>query len=311
MRGEIMGVWSETWREIWSKLARHPEYGDDLFPDLYRELVPEPSPPDEPPAPQELTDEGELTRPEDIEARDAYRRAFAVYEQERAKYEEAVGGGQMSRRAVRTALRAQIKTEADAVAALEAAYNVISSYDDEPYRNQYFQLVEAFLQKYSLRYDLRHPFTLHPTLPGVFAQLIRELKTYTKRDNHLHQLMQEFEDALRDLRDGPSPARMKTCLQKQFNLLEGIGQKCPGVTANTLGDICGQVTFWPHATLKEALKKLYGFRSNYPGLGHAGNPGSVLRDIEMRDLVAVSVVLAGFAPYLTDQINSDRVYRGI
>lgn len=310
MRGEIIGIWNESWREIWAKLGKHPEYGDDLFPDLYRELVPEPKPPEEPAPPRGFTDDGELIHPEDISARDEYLKSFTEYEKKRAAYEEAVSGGHLSRRAVRLAMKEQVKDEASAVAALESAYNVISSYDDEPYRNRYFQLVENFLQKYSLRYDLRRPFSLHPTLPGVFSQLIRELKWYTERDAHLHQLMQEFEDSLRDLKGNETATRMKTCLQKQFNLLEGIGQKSPNVTANTLGDICTQVNSWPHATLREALKKLYGFRSNYPGLGHAGNHDSVLRDIEMRDLVSVVVVLAGFSPYLTEQINSDRIYQG-
>ena len=310
MRGEIIGIWTETWREIWAKLASHSAYADDLFRDLYRELVPEPRRPAEPPPPTELTEDGELIRLEDIAARDEYRLAFEIYEKERAKYEEAVSGGNTSRIALRAAMKTQVKTESAAVAALESAYGVVSSYDDELFRNKYFQIVEEFLQKYSLRYDLRRPFSLHPTLPGVFAQLIRELKAYTDRDAHLHQLMQDFEEALRDLRNDPSPARMKTCLQKQFNLAEGLGQRCPDVTAQTLGEMCGQLHSWPHATIREALKKLYGFRSNYPGLGHAGNPNSVIREIEMRDLVAVSVVLAGFSPYLTDEINSDTVYRG-
>ena len=38
MRGEVIGVWSETWREIWSKLAKHPDAPDDLFCELFREL---------------------------------------------------------------------------------------------------------------------------------------------------------------------------------------------------------------------------------------------------------------------------------
>lgn len=39
MRGEIIGVWSETWREIWSKLAKHPDAPEDLFCELFRELA--------------------------------------------------------------------------------------------------------------------------------------------------------------------------------------------------------------------------------------------------------------------------------
>lgn len=81
-------------------------------------------------------------------------------------------------------------------------------------------------------------------------------------------------------------------------------------TGATLGAVCGELHTWPHATIKEAAKKMYGFRSGYPGIGHGATAAGVLREIEMRDLVAVSILLAGFAPYLTDQINSDIVYRG-
>ena len=33
--------------------------------------------------------------------------------------------------------------------------------------------------------------------------------------------------------------------------------------------------------------------------------------IEMRDMVAMSILLVGFTPYLTDQLNADNLYRGI
>ena len=39
MRGGVIGVWPETWREIWSKLAKHPDVPEDLFCEMYRELA--------------------------------------------------------------------------------------------------------------------------------------------------------------------------------------------------------------------------------------------------------------------------------
>jgi len=39
-------------------------------------------------------------------------------------------------------------------------------------------------------------------------------------------------------------------------------------------------------------------------------PVNTARTIEMRDMVAMSILLAGFTPYLTDQLNADTVYRG-
>ncbi len=97
-----------------------------------------------------------------------------------------------------------------------------------------------------------------------------------------------------------------------MNLLEAIGGRCPGVApgTNTLGRICDEVGTWPHNKVKEAMKNLYGFSCDYPGIRHGGTPAHSLRPIEMRDLVAVSVLLAGFTPYLTDLINSDNIYRG-
>ena len=130
------------------------------------------------------------------------------------------------------------------------------------------------------------------------------------QDKHLDSLMKEFENAIRGLRTDCSDGHIKTCIQKQVNLLEALGQNCPGVTKDTLGAICEQVGTWPHDKVKEAMMSLYKFTRNYPGIRHAGTPANALRTIEMRDMVAMSILLAGFTPYLTDQLNADSMYRG-
>ena len=273
MRGEMIGVWSETWREIWSKLAKHKDAPDDLFCELYRELV------------------GAFVAQPDVTA-----------------LADIIDDPHQSRIVFRDTEVSVFKGELDLIKFLESAHNTTLDLGDDPLANRYFLLVEKFLVKYSLRYDLRRPFSLHPTLPGIFAGLIRELKKATSQDTELHPLMVDFEEAIRDLGAGASPGRMKTCFNKQFNLLEALASKHPDVAANTLGQMCGELNTWPHATVREAAKKIYGFRA-YPGIGH-GAQGGVLREIEMRDLVAVSVMLAGFSPYLTDLISSDVIYRG-
>ena len=40
MRGDCVGVWSETWREIWLPLIDHEGVPEDIFCELYRELAP-------------------------------------------------------------------------------------------------------------------------------------------------------------------------------------------------------------------------------------------------------------------------------
>lgn len=275
MRGEIIGVWRATWSEIWSKLERHKDAPDDLFCELYRELV------------DALIEKPDVTSLADIVDDPAQSRTIFMKTKTEA-----------------------FKGEIALIEFMEQAHLILQDLGDDPLANRYFLLVEKFLQKYSLRYDLRRPFTLHPTLPGVFARLIRDLKIATDDDVVLRPLMIDFEECIRDLRNDRSSGRIKSCIQKQINLLEAIGKKCPGVTTNTLGQICEQVGTWPHAKIKQSMKDLYGFASDYPGIRHAGTPANALRDIDMRDLIAVTVMLAGFSPYLTDLIEPDSIYRG-
>jgi hypothetical protein len=310
MRGEIIGVWSETWREIWTPMAKHRQYGEDFLADLYREIAPPPAQPTEPVYTGQFNEEGALFLPEDLAAQANYEAARETVIREQGVYQSIIANHYQIRKFLRLKLKAIIQTEQAAVGVLESAHAILVNSYDDTYANRFFQLVSQFIQKYSLRYDLRRPFRLNPTLPGVFTSLFRELKEYTARDSHLHTLMGEFEESVRDVKGEAPAGRIKTCLQKQFNLLEAIGQQCPDVNAGTLGGICDQVTYWPHKTIKESLKRLYGFRSDYPGLGHAGNPTGVLREIDMRDMVALSVLLAGFSPYLTDQLDSELIYNG-
>ena len=176
--------------------------------------------------------------------------------------------------------------------------------------NKYFNLLASFIDKFNLRYDLRRPCTLCPTLPGVFSSLVHDLRIVTSKDTHLDGLRKDFEEAIRDLRFGCTDWRIRICIGKQIMLLEAMGSTCHGVNKQTLGDMCDQIKTWPHAGIRESLKKLYGFTSDYPGIRHGTNVKGVIRTIDMRDMVAMSILLAGFTPYLTDQLNADTIYRG-
>ena len=275
MHGELLQIWPATWREIWSKLAKNPAAPTDLYCQLYGELV------------------GAL-----IAQPDSQTLAEIVNDPVRAKY------------AFKNTKTRDFGGERALVTFLEQAQTILYEQGGDPLANHYFNLLATFINKFSLRYDLRRPCTLCPTLSGVFSSLMCDLRKITSRDAHLDSLMKEFENAIRDLRTDCSDGRIKTCIQKQVNLLEAIGQTCPGVTNNTLGGICDQVNTWPHQKIKEALKSLYGFASDYPGIRHSGTPAHAIRTIEMRDMVAMSILLTGFTPYLADQLNVEAVYRG-
>jgi hypothetical protein len=281
MRGEFIGVSSETRREIWQPLIEEvlceTEDGvpEDIFCELYRELAKTLK---SPPSAQELADI--IDNP--IQSREAFEKTTA----------------------------ADLAGERAMVTFLEAAHPALDDLGGDELSNRYFNLLTAFIDKFSLRYDLRRPCILCPTLPGVFASLVRDLRVLAGQDPHLDALMKDFENAVRDLRQDCSDGRIKTCIQKQINLLEAIGRAYPGVTGTTLGAICDQVGTWPHEKLKAAMKDLYGFASDYPGIRHGGTPANALRAVDMRDMVALSILLAGFTPYLSNVLNPEVVYRG-
>ena len=277
MWGEFLPVWEEMWPHVWAPLARvankleHP----DLFCELYRELNKSLI------APKSVEDVADIT--DNID---------------------------QARRQFRKTKSREIRGEGAVVSFLESSYEAVEDLGGDPLANAYYVRLEQFLLRFSLRYDLRRPCNLCPTLPGVFASLVRHLRSLTSQDSHLDSLMKDFENAIRDLRTDCSDGRIKTCIQKQINLLEAIGRAFPGVTETELGGICNQLGTWPHNAVKASLKNLYGFTSDYPGIRHGGTPARALRSIETRDMIAMSILLVGFTPYLTDLINSDVVYRG-
>ncbi len=273
MRGEFLGVWSETWNEIWEEISANAT--KDLFCEIYRELA------------------GALKsklKPEMLA--------------------DIIDDPARSRDSLRATRPEDLACEREVMEFFEKTHEALEDLAGEAFSNAYFNLLAGFIDKFSLRYDLRRPCILCPTLPGVFASLVRDLRAVASQDTHLDSLMKEFENAIRDLRTDCSDGRIKTCIQKQVNLLEALGQNCPGVTNDTLGAICEQVGTWPHDKVKEALMSLYKFTCSYPGIRHAGTPGNAIRTIEMRDMVAMSILLAGFTPYLTDQLNANSMYRG-
>lgn len=275
MRGEFIGIWADTYREIWEELASEETAPDDLYCELYRELS------------RALTIQPTFEELADI-----------------------IDDPVQSKEAFLNTKAEDLSGERALVEFFEKTHEALDDLVGDDLTNPYFNLLSAFIDKFSLRYDLRRPCTLCPTLPGFFASLVRELKAATSRDAHLNNLMKDFEDAIRDLRTDSSDSRIRTCMVKQVNLLEALGSLHPSVTTNTVGRICEQVGTWPHASVKDAMKNLYKFTCDYPGIRHAGTPTSALRGIEMRDMVAMSILLSGFLPYLTDQLDADIMYRG-
>lgn len=270
MRGEFIGVWCEAWGAIWLPLAESEIAPTDMFCELYRELA------------------AAFIEPIGIEA-----------------LADIIDNPKQSLEAFEASRAARFTSEKALVRFFESAFEILEDLQGDELANCYFSLLSAFIEKYSLGYSLRRPCVLSPTLPGMFADLMSALKRLTSTDEHLAALYRAHEEAVRDLRYGATEERMKTCISRQFMLLEAIASAADEVTARTLGDMCDQVKSWPHATIKDSLKKLYGFASDYPGIRHAGNPMGKLRGVETRDLAALSILLMGYMPYLSNTLETN------
>lgn len=278
MHGEFIGVWSETWREIWLPLLDEPlgegevSVPEDIFCELYRELA------------------KSLKAQPSIEA-----------------LADIIDDPLQSREAFETTTAADLAGEQAVVNFLEAAHPTLDDLGGDKLSNRYFYMVGAFIGKFSLLYDLRRPCILCPTLPALVTNLIQHIRSNYQTDAHLAKLVHEFDEALRDLKHGRTEARIKSCLTKQYILIEGIANVRGGTIGQTLGQRCSQAS-WPHPTLKAAAGNIYGFRSDYPGLGHAGNPKAVLRDVDDRELIGVSCMLLGVVPYVDSTVDLSSLY---
>lgn len=307
MSGELGPVLLRSWKEVWLPLARLKEAPPELFSELVAELVSAPPPPlplEQPPM-EAFDAEGVLIDPTLVAARAAYDKALARHAKERDAFEVAVSGGD-ARPLFRSALQKASLSEAASVALLEGADEALGAYG-VGLRARYRTLATTFIRDHNLGYEVRNGFQLIPTMPGVFSRLLREIKLTASAHQHTQQMFSEFEEAFFDLRLGRTEARLKTCLLRQFNLLESLGRQVPNVTALTLGDICGQLQ-WPHVTIREVGKKLNGFRSDYPGIGHAGNPTA--NPLTVKDFVSISMMLASITPYFVADLDGELCYGG-
>jgi hypothetical protein len=197
-------------------------------------------------------------------------------------------------------------SESAVVRFLEAAHDVIADYELPGFEDFYRRLLRDALRKLNLRYRLDEPFILRFLLPGSFTNLYAELHRLNTANAHLAGLLNDFEKAFDRYARSQDPTDLKTCIAKASNYAEGLASATRG-TAGTLGALCDQLTDWPHDKVREALKSLYKFCSDYPGIRHAGDPTGVRRDLATRDVTLASLLLVSFSGYLSPIVDEQVV----
>ena len=280
MRGEFIGVWSETRREIWQPLI------DEMLGE---------------------TDEGV---PEDFFC-ELYRELSKALKVQRSVEELAdiVDDPRQGREAFESTKANDLAGECALVGFFESAHDALEELGGDLLPNRYFNLLVAFVEKFSLRYDLRRPCVICPTLPGIFASLVRSLGSLADGDANVARRLRDFKETLQDIRLGPTEARIGNCVAKQVMLLEAVAS-AGGASGTDLAALCKAVSDWPHPAVRSSLLNLYGFASDFPGLRHGTPSQGMTRDLDMRDMVAMSILLTGFTPHLTRQLSADAIYGG-
>jgi hypothetical protein len=114
--------------------------------------------------------------------------------------------------------------------------------------------------------------------------------------------MDNFEHSFDAFVRSHQQADLKAAIGRASMYAEGLAAIVAHNTG-TLGALCDSLSCWPHCAVKDALKKLYGFCSDYPGIRHAGNPTGQLRGLNGRDAVLISVLLFSFSAYFPDSLN--------
>lgn len=279
MAGEFRAAWGETRQDLWDELVAVEGAPNDIYCELLRAAL-----------------KG-LRRPVDAIELGLWQ----------ARIEEALGSPELSRDAFHKLGASDFEGERAICTFLEDAFEALDELSGDELTLPYSELLARFIRKFNLRYELLPPCRIMPTILGIFSGLMAELRQVANSDGHLMGLFGDFENAIRDLKIDSSEVRIKTCIQKQMNLLEGIAQRSPLVTKGDLAGMCGELKSWPHLAVKTSIACLYSFASDYPGVRHGGKPNTVLRSLELKDLISMSILLTGCLPYLTEQIDAEVV----
>ena len=231
MIGSLTGHWKYTWPDVWCVLARSRKAPSDLFIDLYRTAI-------EPPRDEVANKRFELIVNDPVRAQEAFEQ-----------------------------IRAQdFGDELSIVGFLESAFTTIQDFEIPRFENLYKYLVRQFIRKYNLGYRVDDPFRVRLVLPGVFASFYEDLTRRNRSDPDLKTLMNTFEQAFGSYARNRQPHELIACISSAFVYAESIAGKSAG-RIGPLGKLCDFLKCWPHSTLRESLKVLYGFRNDYPGLG--------------------------------------------
>ena len=273
MIGNIRERWEFTWADIWEPLGSLQQAPLDLYIQLYRTCV------------------------------DFFRRR--PNNQELA---EIVNNPEVALSAFQSIQGRQFRDEMAVVQFLERAYGLITDFGSKILVKRYVEYISKFLKKYNLRYETAEPFILRVRLPALYGDIYEQLRQVNSTDQYLSQLMTDFEISFSDFVRTRAHRDLTAAIHRASNYAEGIAAVALNKQGSDLNSLCDRLTnapykVWPHNAVKQVVKDLYRFCSDYPAIRHAGTPNSRLRNLEIKDTIIVSALFFAVSGYLHQQVD--------
>jgi hypothetical protein len=278
MSGRLQDAWRFAWAEIWEpleesegwvELADHSGYTtDELYVDLYLALVKATRKAPQPPV-----------------------------------FDATANDPLLAREALKTTSPENMRSDTATARFFESAAEVIAESGSVSLLADYRDLVDKFLTTRNLRYELLDPFELRSHLPGVFEALMTDVTEATTRHPQVRQALTDFSHAFRSLQRTHVEADMKTCIHKAAMLAEALASLHPEARGNNFGALCDSLTFWPNSLVRESIKKLYEFSSDFPGVRHNIVKRKAPRELELRDSMIVPLLLLTASGYFGGNVQ--------
>ncbi len=272
MIGSLRESWEYTWIDIWEPLGNLPQSPLDLYIQFYRTCV-------------------------DYLRRKPNNQDLA----------EIVNSPEMALSAFQAIEGKKFRDEISTVQFLERVHGLMTDIGSRILIRRYCEYVSKFLKKYNLRYETAEPFALRVRLPALYADIYEHLRQVNLANAHLTQLMTDFEISFSDFVRTRAQRDLRTSLARASNYAEGIASVELNIPGGTLGHMCNQLAVWPHNAIRDAVKNLYQFCSDYPAIRHAGNPNNQLRALEVKDTIIISALFFAASGYLHQQVRLEDV----
>lgn len=277
MIGNIRERWEFTWADIWEPLGSLPQAPLDLYIQLYRTSI-------------------------------DYLRRKPRYQD----LEIIVNNPETAFDAFRELQGKQFRDEMAVVQFLERAHGLFMEIGSRILVRRYGEYVSKFLQKYNLRYETAEPFALRVRLPALYGDIYEQLRQVNATSPHLAQLMNDFEISFSDFVRTRAQRDLTAAIHRASNYAEGIAAVSLNTQGGDLNSLCDRLTnapyrVWPHTAVRQIIKDLYRFCSDYPAIRHAGTPNSRLRDLNVKDTIIVSALFFAASGYLHQQVSLNDV----